>query len=180
MPHYASKVRVGLTKVASLGDGYTINLQWFQAYPDFPANKIAYHIYYGIKTQLLIPAAEEPDIFSEGVKLVVIDGSTQVNVISLTPGQEYFFSVRPLEYDPTVFDLTTLPISHDNVRFYPSSLLRQDMTATQLTVPLMDVEGFPAVGVVKVGVELIQYLAVDVVNNNLIVPGATSPVGGHL
>lgn len=171
MPHYASLVRVGLTKVDSLGDGYTIDLKWFQAYPDGYTNQIAYHIYY---------ATIRENVFSEGVKLVVIDGSTGANVIGLTPGQEYFFCVRPVEYDPSVFDLSNLPIAHDNIRFYPSSLLRQNMSATDFIVPLLDVEGFPSVGVVKVGVELILYLAVDSVNNNLIVPGGTNPIAGHL
>jgi hypothetical protein len=180
MAHYADKVRVGTTRVASVGDGNTINISWFQAYPDVSTNSIAYHIYYGTKSEILIPGTEYPDIFSEGVKLVVIDGSLEANVIGLDPGQDYWFCVRPVEYDPSIFNLSNLPISHDNVRFYPSSLLRQNMTATDLIVPLMDVEGFPNVGIVKVGIELIQYLAVDVVNNNLIVPNGTQPVGGHL
>lgn len=171
MVHYADKVRVGLSRTASMGDGHTINLLWFPAYPDVKTNQIAYHIYYsGIRE----------NVFSEGVKLVVIDGSNELNVIGLTPGQEYFFSVRPVEYDPTIFNLSNLPVAYDNVRFYPSSLLRQNMTATDLIVPLLDVAGFPSMGIVKVGVELILYLAVDVVNNNLIVPSGTSPVGGHL
>lgn len=171
MPHYADLVRVGLSRVASLGDGYTINLLWFPAYPDVPTNQIAYHVYYsGIRE----------NVFLEGVKAVVIDGSNEVNIIDLTPGQEYFFCVRPVEYDPSIFDLSNLPISHDNVRFYPSSLLSRDMTATDLVVPLLDVTGFPPMGVVQVGIELILYLAVDPVNNNLIVPGGTGPTGGHL
>lgn len=171
MVKYADLVRVGLFRVASIGDGYTINLQWFQAYPQVQTNLIAYHIYY---------ATLRRNVFFEGVKLVVIDGSTQANVIDLTPGQEYFFCVRPVEYDPTVFDLSELPIAHDNIRFYPSSLLSADMTATQLFVPLMDVEGFPLSGVVKVGIELMQYVAVDAVNNNLLLAGGIDPISGHL
>lgn len=171
MVKYADLVRVGLFRVASIGDGYTINLQWFQAYPQVQTNLIAYHIYY---------ATLRRNVFFEGVKLVVIDGLTQANVIDLTPGQEYFFCVRPVEYDPTVFDLSELPIAHDNIRFYPSSLLSADMTATQLFVPLMDVEGFPLSGVVKVGIELMQYVAVDAVNNNLLLAGGIDPISGHL
>ena len=171
MPHYADLVRVGLSRVAALGDGYTINLSWFPAYPDLYTNQIAYHIYYsGIRQQ----------VFLEGVKAVVIDGSTEVNIIDLTPGQEYFFCVRPVEYNPAIFDLSNLPISHDNVRYYPSSLLSRNMTATDLVVPLLDVTGFPSMGVVQIGIELILYLAVDAVNNNLIIPGGTSPSGGYL
>lgn len=180
MVQYASKVRVGLSRVSSLGDGYTINLQWFQAYPTNLANKIAYNIYYSTTDEKLLPGEDYPNVFYYGIRSVVIDGSLEANVIDLTPGQEYWFCVRPVEYDPTVFDLSLLPIAYDNVRFYPSSLLRQNMTATDLIVPLMDVEGFPGVGVVKVGLELIQYLAVDTVNNNLIVPPSVPPISGHL
>jgi hypothetical protein len=180
MVEYASKVRVGLSRVASLGDGYTINLQWFQAYPNVQSNKIAYHIYYGSRSQDVIHGAEEPDIFEEGVKLVVIDGSLEANVISLIPGQLYWFCVRPVEYDPTIFDLANLPVAYDNIRFYPSSILSQNMTATELIVPLMDVTGFPNTGIVKVGYELILYTAVDVANNELLVPGGIDPISGHL
>jgi hypothetical protein len=171
MVYYASKVRVGLSRVSSLGDGYTINLQWFQAYPSVYTNDIAYHIYY---------ATTRDRVFSEGVKFVVVDGSTEVNIISLTPGQDYFFSVRPVEYDPTVFNLNNLPVAYDNVRFYPSSILRQNMSATDLIVPLMDVTGFTSAGIVKIGVELIQYLSVDTINDNLIVPSNIAPVPGQL
>jgi hypothetical protein len=171
MVHYASKARVGLSRVASLGDGYTINLQWFQAYPDVPTNQIAYHIYFaGIRER----------VFLEGVKYVIIDGSTETNVINLTPGQDYFFCVRPVEYDPTAFDLSQLPIAYNNVRFYPFSLLRSDIGPTDLLIPLMDVECFPPTGVVLAGAELILYLAVDYINNDLLVPGGTEPINAHL
>ena len=180
MAHYASPVRVGLSRVKSAGDGYTITIQWHQAYPDNIHNQIAYHIYYGTHANKVITGGEEPNIFYEGVKLVIIDGSLEANVIDLTPGSEYWFCVRPVEYDPTVFDLSLLPIAYDNVRFYPSSLLRRGMSATDLIVPLMDVEGFPYTGIVKVGVELIQYVDVDVINNNLIVEAALDPTDGYL
>lgn len=161
MPFYAQYVNVGTNAVASLGDGYTISVSWFQAYPNNPASSIAYHIYY---------STVKENVFIEGVKFVSIDSSLSANIIDLTPGQEYYFAVRPVEYDPTVFNLATLPISHDNLRFYPSSMLRQDISATDTLIPLLDVEGFPNVGVIKIGIELIYYLAVDPVNNNLLAP----------
>src|SRR5208282_1263360 len=65
-------------------------------------------------------------------------------------------------------------------RFYPSGLLRMDMSATDLIVPLVDVDGFLNAGLVKVGYELIQYLAVDPVNNNLIVPAPNAGGNAYL
>ncbi len=161
MPHYINPEDASIDAVKSLGDGYTINIKWFHAYPDISTNKIAYHIYY---------STVKENVFSEGVKYVSIDDALDANIIDLTPGQEYFFSVRPVEYDPLQFDLANvLPIAYDNLRFYPHSLLRQDMTDSDLIIPLMDVEGFPNTGIVRVGVELMQYNIVDQVNRNLII-----------
>ena len=172
MVQYANPIQSGLNRVSSLGDGQSVNLTWHQAYPSAYQNGIVYHIYYSINRK---------SVYTEGVKFVIIDGSLSANIIDLTPGQDYWFSVRPVEYNPAIINfLSGLPISHDNVRFYPSSLLRADMSATDLLVPLIDAESFTASGIVKVGIELIRYLAVDVVNNNLIVPAAGAGIGAHL
>ena len=126
MVHYAYAGKVGLEAVSSLGDGYTINLKWFQAYPDIRTNKIAHHIYY---------STSKDTVFSEGVKYICIDGyATESNVIDLTPGQLYFFCVRPVEYNAS-FNLLNLPIAYDDVRFYPQSLLRQNISAIDLIIP---------------------------------------------
>lgn len=163
MPTYLNSVNVGLDAVASLGDGYTICLRWFKAYPVVPTNKIAYQIYYStVKEQ----------VFSDGIKYVSIDDSLTANIIDLTPGQLYFFSVRPVEYNPTVFNLTTLPVAYDNLRIYPQSILRADITSTDLIIPLVDTFDFVAPGIVRIGVELIRYTSIDTINNNLIVPPA--------
>jgi hypothetical protein len=157
---YTIPTRAGTDAVISLGDGYTINIKWFQAYPSNPANKIAYHIYYSTIKEC---------VFTDGVKYASFDGALQANIIDLIPGQEYFFAVRPVEYNLDFFDpAVDLPIAYDSLRFYPTSILREDITATSLVIPLLDVDGFPSFGVIKVGVELIQYLSVDQFNNNLI------------
>lgn len=172
MVHYASPIMAGLSQVASLGDGYTINLTWFPAVPDNFLNKIAYHIYFSIN---------KDQVFTEGVKFVIVDGSTSANIIDLIPGQAYWFCVRPVEYNPNVITfLQNLPVAHDNVRFYPSSMLRSNIGPTDLIIPLIDVDGFPNTGILKVGIELIQYLAVDTVNKNLIVSSGSGGLPAHL
>lgn len=172
MVHYANPQLSGLNNALSLGDGYSVTLQWFIAYPANPKNKIAYHIYY---------STAQDTVFNEGVKFVSIDNSVTANILDLTPGQQYWFSVRPVEYDPTVIDfLPNLPIAHDNLRFYPTSMLRSNIGAADLIIPLLDVGGFPSDGIIKVGIELIRYLAVDTVNKNLIVSSGTGGVPAHL
>lgn len=159
MAYYLNPIRAGLDHVQSCGDGYSITLKWYLAYPNVKTNSIAYNIYY---------STIKEDVFVGPPKYVSIDDALEANIIDLTPGQVYFFSVRPMEYNPDTYDLTILPIAHDNLRFYPSSVLREDMTSSELVVPLIDVEGFPTTGIVKVGAELIQYLSIDSVNDNLV------------
>jgi hypothetical protein len=175
---YANPVNAGTNAVNSLGDGYSINISWYLATPNVSTNKIAYHIYY---------STNKDGVFLEGPKFVSIDASLQANIINLTPGQEYYFAIRPVEYNPNIFNLSLLPISHDNLRFYPYSILRNNIGYFDTSIPLIDVSEFPNTGIVRAGIELIQYLAVDRVNNNLIVAadGYGSPVslvdqgGGH-
>lgn len=162
-PFYADPLNVGLDKVRSLGDGYTINLEWFRAYPNDTKHRIAYNIYFSNRKET---------VFTEGIKFVSIDASLQANIINLDPGIEYFFSVRPVEYDPTLFDLSTLPRSHDNLRVYPYSLLRHNISATDLIIPLLDVCDFTPSGLIRIGGELIEYTSIDYAHNDLIVnPG---------
>jgi hypothetical protein len=151
MVFYPNPVRSGLYLVSSLGDGYTINLRWRQAYVSSSSNRIAYNIYY---------STVKETVFTEGIKYVSIDESLEANIIDLTPGQLYFFCV-------SLYDLTNLPLAYDNLRLIPSSLLRSNMTDTDLTIPLLDAYGFPNDGIVKIGVELIQYLSANFVLNNL-------------
>jgi hypothetical protein len=173
MVKYANPSMSGLDRVASLGDGYSINMKWFQAYPEIFTNKIAYHLYY---------STAELDVFKEGVKYVIIEGGClSADIIDLTPGQDYWFSVRPVEYDPAVITfLPQLPRAYHSVRYYPTSMLRENISATDLVIPLLCTEGFTTpYGIVKIGIELIEYLAIDTVNNTLIVPPANSS-GAHL
>lgn len=169
---YANPNRAGLNKVSNLNDGYTINLQWYQAYSNTLNYKIAYHIYY---------STNENRVFTDGVKFVSIDNKLEANIIDLTAGQLYYFSVRAVEYDPNIITwLSDLPIAHDNLRIYPSSLLRSNISATDLVIPLLDTETFLDSGLIKIGGELIQFLGNDRTNNNLIVPASTDGIGAHL
>jgi hypothetical protein len=159
MVYYPQYVNVGTDAVGSLGDGTTINVKWFKAEPTdgYDGYKIAYHIYY---------STNKSRVFYDGVKYISIDDSLEANLIDLSPGQEYFIAIRPVEYHSSI-DLTTLPVAYDNLRVYPTSILRSNITATDLTIPLMDVTGFPATGTIKIGVELIAYSSITSVSNNL-------------
>lgn len=154
MPFYPNPIIAGIDHVASLGDGYSINIRWFQAYASNQNNNIAYHIYYSTKKN---------NVYSDGVKFVSIDDSLEATIIDLTPGQDYYFSVRPIEYSGS---LENLPISHNNLRFYPTSILTSNISDSSLIIPLLDVSDFTNSGIVKVGTELIQYSSIS--GNSLI------------
>jgi len=159
MPYYLLPLKAGTDSATSCGDGYQVNLKWFKAYPNVKTNKIAYNIYY---------STDQDTVFSEGTKLVSIDDNTSVNILELDPGQTYFFAVRPVEYDPNLFDYSLLPTVFGQFKYLPNSLLRSNITDTSLVIPLLDIDGFPSSGVARIGAELIQYYTVDTINKNLL------------
>lgn len=166
MVYYPSPIKSGLISTNSFGDGCTINLQWNKAYPSIYTNRIAYNIYY---------STIKENVFSEGIKYISIDDSLEANIIDLTPGQLYFFCVRPMEYNPLIYNLESdLQIAYDNLRIIPSSLLRSNMDQITTTIPLLDVYGFPNSGIIKIGTEIIEYSSIDIIQNNL-----TSVVRGY-
>lgn len=167
MPYYINPVHTGLGLVSSLGDGYTINLRWNRAYPNLKTNKIAYNIYYSTHQNL---------VYNEGPKFVSIGNNLHADILDLVPGQLYHFSVRAVEYNTSLVDPSQLIEAYEGLRFYPESVLTQNITATDLILPLLSTETFPSYGVVQAGVELINYLANDTVNNDLIVAGGPAPI----
>jgi hypothetical protein len=167
MVFYPNPVNVGTRAVDNVGDGYTILLKWFQAAPSVKGNAIAYNIYF---------STVKEHVFTEGVKYVSIDGSLETPILDLMPGQDYFMAVRPLEYNPAQLDLASiLPIAYNNLRFIPTSMLSANISATDLIIPLLSVDNFPPTGIIRIGVELILYVAVDQVNSNIIVAGGSGP-----
>lgn len=158
MAYYPNQKNIGIMVAGSLGDGYSIHLSWHTAYPNNTNNKIAYHIYYSTNIDR---------VFLDGIKFVSINGSTNVDIFDFIPGQLYYFAVRAVEYDPNIVDALQLPNAFDGLAVYPESLLASNITDVSTTIPLLDAATFPDFGVVKVGVELIDYLSVDITNNTL-------------
>lgn len=159
MVYYISKVNEGLILASSTGDGYTINLRWTTAYPSTNLNKIAYHIYM---------STDERTVFSEGIKFISIDGSVEVDIYDLTPGQLYHFAVRAVEYDTNISDPSELPETFNGLKIYPQSLLFDAITDVDEIIPLVDIDTFPSHGVVKIGAELVNYLSIDSFNSSLV------------
>lgn len=149
---------VGLDLLSANGDGYSINMKWFRA-SSTDGYSIAYHLYY---------SENKYNVFSEGVKFISFDGYTNVDIVDLIPGQLYHFSVRPVEYNSVTSSPLNLPIAFNNLAVYPESLLSKNISSTDLLIPLIDVDSFPDFGIIKIGIELIQYLSIDRVNKNLV------------
>lgn len=158
MVYYYNSIRAGLISTASTGDGYTIHLEWNKANRNNRTFGLAYHIYM---------ATMEENVFLEGPKYISVDGSTSVDIFELTPGQLYHFAVRAVEYDPSIITIGSLPDIFSGLLVYPESLLASNITATSTSIPLIDTAGFPPSGIVKIGVELINYSSVNSSLNTL-------------
>lgn len=163
MPYYLNINNAGVALVSSLGDGTTINLKWYRAFPTIKTNLMAYNIYVDI-----VRPDFEFQFFNKSPAFVSVDGKLTADIIGLVPGQMYRFGVRPVEYDSAIFDLKNLPTTFSNLRTYPESPLRTNITATSNIIPVLDVSDFPPTGTARVGAELIQYSSIDTLNNDLV------------
>ncbi len=169
MPYFLNPNNEGLSLVSNNKDGYSITLKWYRSFPTVISNKIAYNIYMDVVDPIF-----EGDFFNKSPVFVSVDGTLSVVIPELTPGQTYRFAVRPVEYDPTTNDLATLlPITFNNLRSYPETRLRSDITNTSIIIPVLSVSDFPGTGIIKIGGELIQYSSLDSLNNNFILTSAS-------
>lgn len=149
----------GLRTVASLGDGTSVAIEWHKAFIDPPTWDLVYNIYY---------STEKSDVFTEGVKFVVGPDLTNTTInASFKLGDIYYFAVRASGHEPGTLLFDQLP-EVGGVKIYPEGALREDISETDLIIPLDDVTGFPPTGIILLHAEPIGYSSVDFVDNNLI------------
>jgi len=150
----------GLKSVGFHGDGYSVSMEWYKSYVEPINYDLVYNIYW---------SNLKSDVFTEGVKFVVPGDQLQATFINLfKAGETYNFAVRAAAHEPGTLDFDSLPESPENGKMYPQAALREDITATDLIIPLDDVSMFPPMGIVLIGAEPISYSAIDIVDNNLV------------
>jgi len=147
MPYYLSRTIVGVSEVSAFNDGFTVEVKWNTAYPESVLLNIAYHIYY---------STDSETVFSEGVKFIALTGNS-ARIADLTPGDTYFFAVRAVEYDPNIVSPSQLIPVTDVLFAYPSTMLTQNILATDTTIPVISTTRFPDSGLIRIGIELIRY-----------------------
>jgi len=159
VPTYANPPFAGIKIASSLVDGYTVKIDWYQAYSQRLDYNVAYNIYY---------SSDRESVFDEGIKFVVSNGTqTTGNIPDLIPGDVYYFAVRGTSFPINDVNLMQLPVIN-NVSVYPEGLLLQDISATDTVIPIMDADTFPSYGLIQAGGEIIGYSSVDFVNSSLI------------
>jgi hypothetical protein len=149
----------GLRTVTSLGDGYSVRLEWHQGYQEPPLWDLVYNLYW---------STEKSDVYSEGVKFVI--PSDQLSVVirgGFKRGDIYYFAVRAAAHEPGTLLFDQLPLA-DGLRMYPEAALRENISPTDTIIPVDDASVFPPSGIVLIHAEPIQYSAVDLVDNNLL------------
>ena len=159
-PVYVPHSRWGIAGVASQGDGYSIAIEWTQAYPSTNSYSILYNIYY---------SSNFKDVFTEGVKAVSIqDGYLTAIIPDLSPGDTYYFAVRAAQYPNSWFDPSELPTGFPDLKVYPEAALLADISETDIEIPISDLDQFPTSGVVQIGYELILYSSKNTINSSLV------------
>lgn len=158
MPYYLIKSRFGIHSVGSTGDGYSIKLKWYTAFPSSKSNSIAYNVYWD---------TDQDYVLKSNPKYISTDSKTEYTFTDFEPGQLYFFNIRPVEYNSIVSNLNSLIDIDTGLKTYPSSYLRESISENDMIIPIEDSSNFPSAGYVKIGYELVEYSSIN--NNDLIV-----------
>lgn len=157
-PIYVAHSKEGINGVVSRGDGYTITIDWTQAYPDTLPYQVIYNIYYSTILD---------DVFTEGVKGVSLTWNP-VEILELTPGDTFYFAVRATQYDPVWYNPALLPDGFPGLKVYPEAMLLSNLGLADTSILISDIGEFPSMGIVQIGQELIQYSGKDVPSNSLV------------
>ena len=157
-PIYIPAVRKGLRSVNSIGDGYSMQVSWYSAYPTVNGYNIAYNLYF---------ASTKENVFDEGVKFTTNTTNNGISLIDFVPGDLYYWAVRATQYDPNWYDLAQLP-TVDDAYVYPETLLASNITSTDAYIQILDnINLFPSYGVILVGHEYIRYSSKNTLTSTL-------------
>ena len=161
-PVYRPHSLGGINKAIAKADGYTVALEWDRAFALVQNDILAYNIYYSTIRE---------DVFTEGVKFVSVeDGYLNTCIFGLTPGDTYYFAVRATEFSQGDVNLSSLPDSDQPyLKVYPETILLSDISDTDLSIPVADINDFPAYGTILIGTEIIKYSNKDIPGSALIV-----------
>lgn len=162
-PFYIPTVRRGLKLASNIGDGYTVQIYFHEAFTDSANYNLAYNIYYSTERDL---------IFSDGPKFISTNtGGLKAVLIGFSPGDIYYFAVRATEYLPSWYNpsLLTQDGYDGYLHIYPETLLLNNLTTSSSTIEIADIDMFPPYGIVQVGAEYIRYDSKDVPGGSLII-----------
>lgn len=160
-PVYYPNSQGGINLAVSRGDGSTIAVEWDRAYPSTSDFSLMYNIYFSSVLE---------DVFTEGVKYVAQDdGYLNACILDLTPGDTYYFAVKASQFDTSWWNTALFPDGITDLKTLAEAMLLVDISDTDLSIPVSDIDMFPSFGIVQIGVELIRYSSKDVPSNSLLV-----------
>lgn len=155
--------RPGITRIEDIGNGTGVLLEWEEARPTNSAKQVHYNIFYA-DTRVGVLGAE-PLLITTARSVVVNLGD---------PGNIYYFIVRATEFDlNTDIDIMDMEQIGVDLFQYPADqtlLSNLDATEDGYSVAITDVTGFPSIGEIIIGTEVMRYTSVNTIDNELIVP----------
>jgi hypothetical protein len=137
---------VGLEQTEDVGNGMGIGLVWRTAVPSNPAKTVYYNVYY---------ASKRLDVLTSDP--VAITANTYAT-LNIPPGNQSYFAVRAVEYNPTLFQPAELTQIGPELYQYPASqVLQAPIDAYGATVQVLDATAFPSRGYLQLDYEVLYY-----------------------
>jgi hypothetical protein len=155
-PAFCSKVKpsfpptdLGLSIAIDKGIGTEVELKWNIATPYNDNNIVLYNIYF---------STIRDDVFEH---LEFLAENNDIFIGGISPGDTNYFSVRATELNPLDFTTIGLLQAGQDMFFYPVTVIDGYAEIGDAFVPAQSIEGFPAFGIIHIGLELIKYDALQ-------------------
>ena len=152
----------GIKRVADVGNGADIDLEWSTPVSRFYNSDINSIIYY---------STDRLSVFDSYPKYFVDPTITSATISGFRVGTGYYFAVRAMESYKGTIDSTGMVEVQPGVFQVPEKVkLTEVLSDSEYTISADSTAGYPESGFLLINYEVIKYNAIDRINNKFFIP----------
>ena len=151
----------GIKRVADVGNGADIDIEWSTPVSRFYNSDINSIIYY---------STDRLSIFDSYPKYFVDSAVTSATINGFRVGTGYYFAVRAMESYKGTIDSTGMVEAQPGVFQVPEKVkLTEILSDSEYTISVDSTAGYPESGFLLINYEVIKYNAIDRINNKFFI-----------
>lgn len=160
----------GIKSVRDLGNGSDLFIDWSKPVSRFYNSDVYCLIYY---------SEDRLSIFDTNPKFLALPSVLESTVSGLTIGTGYYFAVRAMETYKDAIDTNGMAEQSPGIFDIPNSvILLEEISDESSIIKSSSVDGFPDLGLIRIGNEIIKYNEIDRENKIFLIPSGGRGLSG--